>query len=450
MKTNKIIKFYQLLPDELSMLAIEHLNLNRRRKRSLPKKTNEKIKDIMMSSDLREAYVREVYDIIKDSVNLNLKSTNYNEIILSINNENKYNVCVFFFCWCYEKDDNGKSNNKKYFSRFVESQLFDCILNKKTIEKKEASTKESGELKESVEQINENLSQGENTMKLLGRIEKRNTFYNFFPQFELIDNHFSEIPAERLKKEYPSNGGINLSYDLYSGNAVDYLNKISVDLFEDLYTNNIYVIEIDSCYLQENDNNTYRVKLDLEGLIQDGKRLHNLIRSANEYKIYKIVKSDESNLPQKVFSSGNIVISEKNVTDGEYVVLDYRDRYYGPFRICYRKIDGEYYINTKASENNYLVPFFSQESVEKIEFEKQDNYRDPTYTKFIYAKNAKVSYYDTIADEMLLEKITENISIDLALTNPEEFSHACNNSPFLAQLPQDIISKRIDRLLRKH
>lgn len=443
----KVIKFYQLLPDELSNKGVEQLvnqsSINRESRRRLSKKTlNEKIKEIIISPDLRKSYADKVYNVIRESVDLELKNANYDEIMSAITDENKYNICIFFFRWCYENDANGESNDKKYFARFIESEIFDCILNGKSIRKVE------GNVEESIEKIDDKLSEGGNNMKLLGRIEKRNTFYNFFPQFELINNHFDEISAERLKNEYPSNGGINLSYDLYSGHAVDYLNEISVDLDEDLYTNNVYVIEVDSYYLQENDNNTYRVKLDLESLIQDGKRLHNLIQSANEYKIYKIVKSDESNLTQKVFSSGNIIISEKNVTDGEYVVLDYKNKYYGPFRICYRKIDGEYYINTKASENNYLIPFFSQESVETIEFEKQDNYRDPTYTKFIYVNHTKSSYDDVIADEMLLEKITENISINLAITNPEEFSHACNNSPFLAQLPQDIISKRIDRLLK--
>lgn len=56
-------------------------------------------------------------------------------------------------------------------------------------------------------------------------------------------------------------------------------------------------------------------------------------------------------------------------------------------------------------------------------------------------------YDDTITDEILLEKITDDVPIKLATDNPEEFSHLCSNSPFLAKLPQEIVSKRLDRLI---
>ena len=55
----KAIKFYQLLPDELSNKGVEQLvnqsSINRESRRRLSKKTlNEKIKEIIISPDLRK------------------------------------------------------------------------------------------------------------------------------------------------------------------------------------------------------------------------------------------------------------------------------------------------------------------------------------------------------------------------------------------------------------
>ena len=62
---------------------------------------------------------------------------------------------------------------------------------------------------------NFNMESKGDTMKLLGCIEKKNTFYNFFPQYELVEGTFIQIPADKLKSDYPTNGGINLAYNLY-------------------------------------------------------------------------------------------------------------------------------------------------------------------------------------------------------------------------------------------
>ena len=165
----KAIKFYQLLPDELSNKGVEQLvnqsSINRESRRRLSKKTlNEKIKEIIISPDLRKLYADKVYDIIRESVDLELKNANYDEIMSAITDENKYNICIFFFRWCYENDANGESNDKKYFARFIESEIFDCILNGKSIRKVE------GNVEESIEKIDDKLSEGGNNMKLLGLV----------------------------------------------------------------------------------------------------------------------------------------------------------------------------------------------------------------------------------------------------------------------------------------
>ena len=456
-RLGKVVSFYQSLPDGLLKNIINALSVNRDVRRKINKlKTSKSKVEMLMSPKLRETFADAAYIAIKPFVSLELSKANYDEIINYITDDNKIYVAIFFFRWCYEEGNDGTSNDDKYFDTFVDSEMFDCILNGKKIDESQSAIQNNKPILD----INPNISSEEtempsakvnndevHTMKLLGRIEKRNTFYNFFPQYELTNGKLIEIPADKLRSDYPTNGGINLAYNPYSGGAASFLDGITTDNDEDQYVNNVYVIEIDNYDLESNENSTYQVKLDLQRLVQCGKKLDDIIRYADECEIYKVVHSETDSISDKTFISGNINLLETNITNGEMVVLFYNEKYYGPFKATRRQYDEKFYITTLASENNYLVPFFSITDVKVIELEKQAYYKDPTYTKFIHTSSESEQYEDHITDELLLEKITYDVSIELARTNPEEFSHLCSNSPFLAQLPSEIVSKRLDRLI---
>lgn len=453
----KVVSFYQSLPDDLLKNIINALPINRDVRRKINKlKTSKSKVEMLMSSKLRKTFADTAYIVIKPYISLELEKAGYDEIVNCITDDNKTYIAIFFFRWCYEEGDDGSSNDDKYFDIFVDSEIFDCILNGKKIGESQFAIQNN----EPTLETNPNVSSEESetpsanvnnnevhTMKLLGRIEKRNTFYNFFPQYELTDGKLIEIPVDKLKADYPINGGINLAYNPYSGGAASFLDEITTDNDEDQYVNNVYVVEIDNYDLESNENSTYQVKLDLQRLVQCGKKLDDIIRYADECEIYKVVHSETDSISDKTFISGNINLLETNITNGEMVVLFYNEKYYGPFKATRRQYDEKFYITTLASENNYLVPFFSITDVNVIELEKQAYYKDPTYTKFIHTSSESEQYEDHITDELLLEKITDDVSIELARTNPEEFSHLCSNSPFLAQLPSEIVSKRLDRLI---
>lgn len=454
----KVVSFYQSLPDDLLENIINALPVNRDVRRKINKLKISKSKvEMLMKSKLRKTFANTAYIVIKPYVSLELEKTTYDEIVNSITDDNKIYIAIFFFRWCYEEGDDGSSNDDKYFDTFVDSELFDCILNGKMIDKSQCAI----HINEPVLEIDTNISsEGSetssanvrndevNTMKLLGRIEKRNTFYNFFPQYEFENGCLKEISADKLRADYPTKGGINLAYNPYSGEAASFLDdEITTDNDEDQYVNNVYVIEIDNYDLEPNDNSNYQVKLDLQRLVSKGKKLHDIIRYVNKYEIYKVVHSEAESISDKTFISGNINLLETNITDDEMVVLFYNEKYYGPFKAKRRQYDEKFYITTLADESDYLVPFFSITDVTVIELEKQAYYKNPTYTKFIHVLSDNEQYEDTITDEVLLEKISDDVSIDLATTNPEEFSHLCSNSPFLAELPQEIVSKRLDRLI---
>ncbi|EXM40181.1 hypothetical protein RASY3_07425 [Ruminococcus albus SY3] len=454
----KVVSFYQSLPDELLENIINALPVNRDVRRKINKlKTSKSKVEMLMASKLRKTFADTAYIVIKPYVSLELEKTTYDEIVNWITDENKIYVAIFFFRWCYEVGNDGSSNDDKYFDTFVDSEIFNCILNGKMIDKSQCAIHnnepvlgiDTNIFSEETEMPLANVNNDEvHTMKLLGRIEKRNTFYNFFPQYELTDGKLIEIPVDKLRADYPINGGINLAYNPYSGGAASFLDdEITTDNDEDQYVNNVYVVEIDNYDLEPNDNSTYQVKLDLQRLVQCGKKLHDIIRYADEYEIYKVVHCEVDSISDKTFISGNINLLETNITDGEMVVLFYNEKYYGPFKATRRQYDEKFYITTLASESNYLVPYFNTTDVEIIELEKQAYYKDPTYTRFIQVTSENIMYDDTITDEILLEKLTEDVPIELAATNPEEFSHMCSNSPFLAELPQEIVSKRLDRLI---
>ena len=438
------------------------------------------------------------YNTIKNYITLDLEKSTYDDIINCINDENKLYVTLFFFRWCYETDENRESNDDKYFDTFVDSELFQCIISGRKINEMkvhdendqtdtsiedimhiENSVVEKTEIESTIDDNkqtedpvennmttekdseinigdnhtkiinqfqNSNIESKGDTMKLLGCIEKKNTFYNFFPQYELVEDSFIQISTDKLKSDYPTNGGINLAYNPYHGDAVDFLNDIPTDHDDDRLVKNLYVIEIDNYDLEENSNDTYRVKLDLQKLIQKGKKLDDIIRYSDDYDVYKIVTSESVIISDKTFINGNIILSEDNITEGELVVLYYNEKYYGPFKTYYRTYDNKYYISASANENNYLVPYYSVNEVKVLELEKRTHYKEPTYTNFIQTTMGNKLFEDIITDEILLDKITDDISLDLAISKPEEFSHLCSNSPFLAKLPRDIISKRIKRL----
>lgn len=220
----KMIGFYQSLPDELLENIIGTLHINRDLRR---KTMDDKVK-MFLSSKSRFIFADAAYNAVKDKVDLELDKATYNDIIDSITDDNKLYTAIFFFRWCYEDGTDGISNDAKYFDTFVDSDIFDRICKgisindsyqiNKNISLSENSDYEvteqydSGAITDSAVIDEAKEKQDEvNTMKLLGRIERRNTYYNFFPQYELVGNRFVEIPFDKIKSDYPTSGGINLA-----------------------------------------------------------------------------------------------------------------------------------------------------------------------------------------------------------------------------------------------
>lgn len=486
----KLTNFYQSLPDNMVENAILNLDANRHYRRSLSKTKNktEKVIIIIKEPTLRKSFTYNLYEQIREQIPLSLIDTDYHDIVNAINEENKELYCIFFFRWCYENDKNGERNDR-FFEQFIDSELPDVppgkkatkhlasIKNASTSVQSEGVTVENNEIIDEIDVENENTiySQSPNTntadkpvmddidtftekstkindyadnrednkMIFIGHIEKRNTFYNFFPQFELKDGKLEEISPAALKRDYPDVGGINLAVSYSDGTAKFFEDK-NIDHDDDNAVTNSYIVKIDSYYLDKNNNETYKVKLNLSRLVHDGIMLDKIIIPTYKSNIYKVVECEYTNKPLVEIMSSNITLSNMNIIENENVVMFHKGKYYGPFKVK-RNNNGKYVI--KPDNTNHLVPFYPNENVQYFELEKQSLYNDPTYTPFIYATGSP-KLADIMPDEVLLSSISENISLEVATEKPAEFINSYMKMPFISTLPDSIVQERLERLQR--
>lgn len=470
---DKVIRFYRLLPNELINDILNHIQIpNRDIKRKLTKnKTNSDKVQFLLNSPLKKMFCDTAYNAVRNSVPFDLKHTSYEDIISGINDDNKTAYTIFFFRWCDEDDESGSSNYLKYFKTFVNSELFDKILNGKPLDSLSMGNQQNETDEDIMEiysipeaNVTENIEKTEtilsdekssssegkvHSMKLLGRIEQKITYYNFFPQYKLTDNELIEIPIEELKSNYPTEGGINLGTTFSISESRRFLEEtISTDSYNDKYIKNVFIVEFDSDDLEPNANDEYQKKIDLQKIVQNGGELSRKIHPASDFGIYKVVTSEEDEITEKTFIDGNIILKETYIVDGEKVLLHYKEKYYGPFIAHSRAIDGKYYLRPDAVENNYIVNYFSDSAIRVIEFEKPPRFDIQTYSSTFAFKTDSPIMEDIIPDEVLLGKIADNISIEMANNNPDEFIHQHNNSPFFAKstVPNEIIYSRINRL----
>ncbi len=487
----KLANFYQSLPDNMLENAILNLDANRHYRRSLLKTKNktEKIIIIIKEPTLRKSFTYNLYEQIREQIPFSLVDMDYHDIINSINEENKELYCIFFFRWCYENDKNGECNDR-FFEQFIDSELPDVPPGKKatkhlapiksvsTSVQSEDVTVEKNEIIDEIDAANENTiySQApdantadkplindidtfteistktdeyadnweDNKMIFIGHIEKRNTFYNFFPQFELKDGRLDELSPVTLKQNYPDIGGINLAVS-YSDGTAQFFESKNIDRDDDNAVTNSYIVKIDSYYLDKNNNDTYKVKLNLTRLVHDGIVLDKIIIPAYKNGIYKVVECEYTNKPLVEIMDNNIMLSNTNIIENENVVMFHKGKYYGPFKVKRSNSNGKYFI--KPDNTNHLVPFYPNENVQYFELEKQSFYEDPTYTPFIYTTGSP-KLADIMPDEVLLSSISENISLEVATKTPEEFINSYMKMPFISTLPDSIVQERLERLQR--
>lgn len=459
-----VIDFYSLLDDEVINIIFdnfyEHINRKARRVIQKMKPIKQQIKFIFSDSNLREVFADAAYIAIKDDISLDLYSANYDDIISFIckaSNDKRLCICytIFFFRWCYV------DNNDKRFSDFLKSNEFLFVLSamngssKDTdanpdIEKSEQQSLnnnfENANLENNTEETNTlNSDKAEaNNMRLYGRIEKRNTYYNFFPQYKDKNGNLVAISQSELEELYPERGAINLAWSTYNSKSKKELDELNTDNSESKLVVNLYEVNVNDNILEQNDDLTYKVKIDIEKLLKNNNDLNEFIRNINESKIYKVVTPEDQNISLNDFGNSSIYLSEKNLNDDEDVLLEFQNKYYGPFKVKNRALDNKFYVKAEANAHNFLISYYNK-GLEEIVFVKQDSYYESSFTRCAKI-HGNPKFEDVVPDYLLIEKLNDVVNLQLACENSEEFCRRCTNSPFLSDVSDDIKNSRIERV----
>lgn len=459
-----VIDFYSLLDDEIINIIFdnfyEHINRKARRVIQKMKPIKQQIKFIFSDSNLREVFADAAYIAIKDDISLDLYSANYDDIISFIDeasNDKRRCICytIFFFRWCYV------DNNDERFSDFLKSNEFLFVLSamngssKDTdanpdIEKSEQQSLnnnfENANLENNTEYTNTlNSDKAEaNNMRLYGRIEKRNTYYNFFPQYKDENGNLVAISQSELEELYPERGAINLAWSTYNSKSKKELDELNTDNSESKLVVNLYEVNVNDNILEQNDDLTYKVKIDIEKLLKNNNDLNGFIRNINESKIYKVVTPEDQNISLNDFGNSSIYLSEKNLNDDEDVLLEFQNKYYGPFKVKNRAIDNKFYVKAEANAHNFLISYYNK-GLEEIVFVKQDSYYESSFTRCAKI-HGNPKFEDVVPDYLLIEKLNDVVNLQLACENSEEFCRRCTNSPFLSDVSDDIKNSRIERV----
>ena len=459
-----VIDFYSLLDDEIINIIFdnfyEHINRKARRVIQKMKPIKQQIKFIFSDSNLREVFADAAYIAIKDDISLDLYSANYDDIISFMDeasNDKRRCICytIFFFRWCYV------DNNDERFHDFLKSNEFLFILSamngsskdtdaNSDIEKSEQQSLnnhfENANLENNAEETNKlNSDKAEaNNMRLYGRIEKRNTYYNFFPQYKDENGTLVAISQSELEELYPERGAINLAWSTYNSKSKKELDELGTDNSESKLVVNLYEVNVNDDILVKNDDLTYKVKIDIENLLKNNIKLNSVIRNINKSNIYKVVTPEDQNISLNDFGNSSIYLSEKNLNDDEDVLLEFQNKYYGPFKVKNRAIDNKFYVKAEANAHNFLISYYNK-GLEEIVFVKQDSYYESSFTRCAKI-HGNPKFEDVVPDYLLIEKLNDVVNLQLACENSEEFCRRCTNSPFLSDVSDDIKNSRIERV----
>ncbi|MEG0899844.1 MAG: hypothetical protein RSF40_09075 [Oscillospiraceae bacterium] len=256
--------------------------------------------------------------------------------------------------------------------------------------------------------------------KYLGFISKNYNYYNFHPKFKWETNKW--IYMENCFDEFPSKGNINICYE----------NKYFPS---NLVNGKWYIIEINSSELEENYDEEKKIRqTHFKWKYQNGK----ITSDVSKENIYKVAQAKDLNFSQKQID----IYGEENFSfvDEEEVFLKKDDRYYGPFvvnhRNKYNNVEFSYYLENN-SNNKYYKEYYTPDD---FYFEKEiKGYpKDIKGYSIVQIKNFTPKIESFITDNILLQKLSEEIKGINVLENIGQSVEKYNNSIFNTTLPAQI------------
>lgn len=490
-----VVEFYRKLPEEIINQAIEGLSRPDQRNAKSKKKFNEKIIAALNSSSASK-FTDGIYQCLSGSM-LFSTDVEYEDIINSYNDENCRMNTVLILKKCYDG-----SFGKKIMSDFIKSEQFMKTLEddynndvqdteKEDIpDEKEYADEIINTENESVLEIPEintvpeeiNVAPEETFLQIpevipekpepvqakkkqkdkgvsyyIGHIEKRETYYNFAPQYRIEDNGTQKklIELHQVAETFPPNGTINLSY-------VKALNSQSQKVLEGLDLQYTFAIAFSEDNLEENlrpntneKHEDVNLKINLQKEFDQNRNSTKFFKKISELRIFRIVETDEF-ITDSELLSGTIEISDDFAKD-ELVLLKRKDitsdttetiDISGPYKVYKR--DGKTIIQPKIADERYLLNCHREDKLSFGMSERQEFGFDPVCIPFAVLSDGSTYKKDIISDEILIKNMFAETSkdfINMIKKKPDEFIQLLGRSAFLSgSLPEEVKLSRLARI----
>ena len=434
---NELFRFIKLMPEEIlseCVNSIDYRNRSERRKYEKIKSLDNKIEALLQSVHCRVELIENLYHTcgIQEADDIT-----YDEMISSINASNCISKILYILHCCCDDDF-----DRKYFAEFIQSEPF-----QKTIKNEWESAQLTNSEKTNVIS-KKDFKENEMMIYYLGYIELKTTYYNFIPQYIFNNQNkaIEEIQYSEFKTKFPERGAINLAYERYA-KSYEFLKELNVDKVE--YETevsapkNIYMVCFSDDEIEYNDNEKIQRKLNLQTIYNNGEELSARIKSVSELGMYKIAQPKDY-IEYESFSDKIFIAHKENYNVNEKILLEYEDKFFGPYVLKERSYDGEKFVCPDSGLNKYILQYYADIDCEFMSFEKQF-IQESSETEVAYVVGSPC-HKDVISDALLLEKLKDNIDVHLLNSNPEEFSRLYSTSPFLGNVPNEIRNERNKRI----
>ncbi|MCM1506659.1 MAG: hypothetical protein NC177_05940 [Ruminococcus flavefaciens] len=291
----------------------------------------------------------------------------------------------------------------------------------------------------------------------IGHIEKRETYYNFAPQYKLekTSSRRNLIELRQVAETFPPNGTINLSY-VRSGVSQ------SQKIIEKLDLQNTFAIAFDESILEENINyltgekhGDVNLKIDLQKEFDNNRNATTFFKKIGDLKIHRIAETSEF-IPDSRLFKDYIEVSN-DFAQGEWILLrrfndgDDVSAYVdisGPYRVD--KNNGKTYIQPKAEKSGYMINCYNQDKLAFGMSERQEFGCDPVCIPFAVVEDEFKYKKDIISDELLIKCILAEASKDflnIIKKKPEEMAEILSRSAFISKnIPDEIKAERLARV----
>lgn len=495
-----VAQFYMKLPEDVIENAIEKLSRDAKRKVRKEKQSEKRILTALNMA--ANKFADEIYQYQRGSI-LFPQNASYEEILESYNDKN----CIMNTILILKKCCDG-SYNQKIMSDFLKSDEFEKTLmdnyddyeedaenedisdeipvfvkleepEEETIYMSESSTEQSEiftvpeEIPDIPEEIflqipeettgkneiipsRKKIKEKEKTISYyIGHIEKRETYYNFAPQYKLEVGTSSKklIELHQVTEIFPPNGTVNLSYVRYESSqravmGLDLKHTFAIPLDLERFEENIDV----NTGKMHNDVN---FKIDLQKEFDTNRNSTTFFRKISDLRVFRIAEPEEI-IPDSELFRESIEISD-DFALGELILLhrrtsaveasDYED-ISGPYKVD--KKNGKTYIQPKIEKQGYLLNCYVKKELSFGMSERQEFGCDPVCIPFAVIKDSANYKKDVISDEILIKNMFAETSKDffsIIRKKPDEFVELLGKSVFLSgTLPEDIKKNRLARI----